>query len=250
MRHNKTKRVLTYWMDLFDNTAPDLSGFDSIETHATAEPIRRWPDRAAIQPAACRDLLSDLFILDASGSQPVYRLAGTSICALYGRELRRETFEEAFSGMDRRAVRSWVSRLGVDDYLVLICSRGETEAGDTVSLETLLMPLEHKGERDQRMLGLTVPCTQPHWLGVTPVVSQTVRSIRVIRPWENDAFKANWPFEVPAAARSTNRRSLDTAALGYDTALVDTNRPALPAEQAAAARQVAHLKVIEGGRSR
>lgn len=274
MRHNKTKKVLQYWMELFERTvpragvatspgaepAPDHGGLGKrILPHPVATPTltRRWPDRSDIQPAACRDLLPDMFILDSSGSQPVYRLAGTALCALYGREMRREAFDLAFEGWDRRAIHNWIARMGLDDYLILICSQAATDAGETVTLETLLMPLEHGGRPDVRVLGLTVACSRPHWLGITPITSQSVRSIRVIRPWESDAFKANWPFEIPDGIRETGRRSLDGVSL-ETVSLNQYHRPARPAAAPplapthtpglADARQIAHLKVIDGGR--
>jgi len=260
MRHNKTKKVLNYWMELLQSHQFPTAGQnrDSSDHSAFAAHVRRWPDRSDIQPAACRDLLPDMFILDTGGSQPVYRLAGTALCSLYGREMRREAFDLAFEGWDRRAVHNWISRMGIDDYLILICSQAATDSGETVALETLLMPLEHGGKPDQRILGLTVACSPPHWLGITPITSQTVRSIRVIRPWEDDAFKANWPFEIPDGLRDGGRRKLDGTSL--DTVSLkeyrpmghsNTSAPSLSPTHTpglADARQIAHLKVIDGGR--
>ncbi|MEO0546128.1 MAG: PAS domain-containing protein [Pseudomonadota bacterium] len=254
MRHNKTKKVLGYWMELLDQAAPIASVKIEDGPTPASSPVavptltRRWPDRADIQPAACRELLPDMFILDSEGSQPVYRLAGTALCALYGREMRRETFDLAFEGWDRRAVHNWIARMGVDDYLILICSRAETDGGDAVTLETLLMPLEHNGQNDQRILGLTVPCSTPHWLGITPITSQSVRSIRVIRPWESDAFRANWPFEVPDGLRDGGRRRLDGRSLDTVSLNKYQGTPTI-APNLDDARQIAHLKVIDGGRS-
>ena len=54
---------------------------------------RPAPERADIEPGAIRQVLSDTFILelDAADSHS-FRLAGTRVCALFGRELKGESF--------------------------------------------------------------------------------------------------------------------------------------------------------------
>src|SRR5215469_2101579 len=52
---------------------------------------RPAPERAEIEPGAIRHVLSDALILglDAGTGHP-FRLAGTRMCALFGRELKNE----------------------------------------------------------------------------------------------------------------------------------------------------------------
>ncbi len=47
---------------------------------------RPAPDSADLHPAAIRSCLADLFVLDCEPGYP-FRLAGTSVCALFGHEL-------------------------------------------------------------------------------------------------------------------------------------------------------------------
>ena len=56
---------------------------------------RQAPDRSEIDPGAIRTSLPDLFLLglDAERLYP-FRLAGMSVCALFGRELRDAAFTE------------------------------------------------------------------------------------------------------------------------------------------------------------
>ena len=56
---------------------------------------RPAPERADIVPGPIRHLLSDVFILtlDREAGHP-FRLAGTRLCALFGRELKGERFIE------------------------------------------------------------------------------------------------------------------------------------------------------------
>ena len=54
---------------------------------------RTAPERGEIEPSAIRRALGDVFILefDRRGGHP-FRLAGTRVCALFGRELKNEPF--------------------------------------------------------------------------------------------------------------------------------------------------------------
>ena len=134
-------------------------------------------------PAQCRSLLGEMFILDTSNGEAKYRLAGTKLCGLYGRELKLERFSHAYDDTDELAVDNWASRLAEDDYLALLCSTAFNEDRQRLNLETLLMPLSHNGRTGQRVLGITVACEAPAWLGTKPLVSQTIRSVRVLHPW-------------------------------------------------------------------
>ena len=52
---------------------------------------RLAPERADIEPSAIRQVLGDTFVLAAdSVAQHPFRLAGTRLCALFGRELKSE----------------------------------------------------------------------------------------------------------------------------------------------------------------
>jgi hypothetical protein len=54
---------------------------------------RAAPERGDIEPGDIRGVLADTFILafDAPASHP-FRIAGTRVCALFGRELKGEAF--------------------------------------------------------------------------------------------------------------------------------------------------------------
>ncbi len=253
MRQKKTKAMLKYWMELYENAGNEA---DKGKTF-------NWPERSDVQPSACRSLLGEMFILDTSVSKAAYRLAGTKLCALYGRELKNEEYCDIFSGKDRTSAENWITSLGRDGYAVLICSTGETFTERTVNLETLLLPLSHHGEPNSRILGITVATEMPQWLGSIPIARQTIRSVRVIRPWEEQrgiasAFRSNWPFDVPATiARDRGdppARQKPRKIDARDFGLLTSPRRAEPhhgdhSEIPPTGRQVAHLTVFDGGRS-
>jgi len=53
----------------------------------------RAPDRSEIEPNAVRGLLGDIFVLscDAAAGYP-FRVAGTRVCALFGRDMKDKSF--------------------------------------------------------------------------------------------------------------------------------------------------------------
>src|ERR1041385_2948003 len=58
---------------------------------------RRAPERGEIEPSAIRRALGDIFILEFDGrAGHPSRLAGTRVCALFGRELKNEPFLNLF----------------------------------------------------------------------------------------------------------------------------------------------------------
>src|SRR6202011_5940115 len=65
----------------------------------------RAPDRSEIEPGAVRELLGDIFVLsyDASAGYP-FRVAGTRVCALLGRDLKDRSFSALFATDGRREI--------------------------------------------------------------------------------------------------------------------------------------------------
>ena len=238
MRQKNTKQMLNYWLNLYWQ-AGNSAGQNS-------QPI--WPSRDDVQPSECRSLLGNMFILERNGPNVDYRLAGTNLCHMYGRELKQETFAEAFVGDDQRSAESWVHRLGLDDYIVLICTLGETEYNDVVNIETLLLPLTHNDQPGNRILGITTPCETPSWLGATPIIGQSIRSVRILRPWE-DAGSHFQPlqFDAPKDVFGTRRSNDHSPNIFMD--LKKSVAEEAAAHEFSGIKQVKHLRVIEGGRA-
>lgn len=247
MRQMNTKKMLDYWLDLFWQAG------NSGEAHG---PII-WPERSDIQPSECRTLLSNTFILEQDGPNVEYRLAGTGLCGMYGRELKQETFAEAFVGEDQRSADSWAYRIGLDDYIVLICSVGQTASGRTINLETLLLPLNHHGKAGDRVLGITTPCENPVWLGIEPIVEQSIRSVRILRPWEDPLYQDRsepHSTDAPPAAAAHHPRTGQPMAtrrsdLNAPSIFADNGTPGAEIASLHAPRRVGHLTIIDGGRN-
>src|SRR5437763_6514455 len=67
--------------------------------------LNRAPDRSEIEPGAVRDLLGDIFVLsyDPAAGYP-FRVAGTRVCALLGRDQKGASFAGLFTQACRREI--------------------------------------------------------------------------------------------------------------------------------------------------
>ncbi len=233
MRHTRTRQMLAHWMELMCETG--------VQTDATNRFI--FPERSDVEPARVAPLLGDMFILDTQNAAPTYRLAGTRLCATMGREMKDEEFGSTFLGPDQEIAENWLWGMSADDHIVLLCSDGKNSEGQTVPLETLLMPLMHHGRRHHRVLGTTVALDAPYWLGSAPVIGQTIRSVRVLRPW--DETPALSPDLVDTSATAPRRPRLGSPELIHHS---DDVIP-FAAEPQSTEKRRASLRVIEGGRT-
>jgi hypothetical protein len=123
------------------------------------------PTRADIEPGAIRRVLADTFILSGDprrGHQ--FRIAGTRVCALFGRELKGEAFLDLWSAVSRNEMRTLLAIVTDEAVGVVASAAGMSAAGAVLSLELLLLPLSY-GRSDERLLGAVAPSEPPLWLG-------------------------------------------------------------------------------------
>jgi hypothetical protein len=141
------------------------------------------PDRDAIDPSAIRAILGDTYIL---GQEPVgeaaVRLAGTRLCALFGRELKGATFLDLWSAASRAEVRRMIDHSGSDASGVIAGVTGETDEGEVIRLEWLLLPLRHDRRLGARYIGVLAPHAVPGWIGARAIAAMTLGSWRRIGP--------------------------------------------------------------------
>ncbi|MCA1300052.1 PAS domain-containing protein [Stappia indica] len=216
MKHPVTQRLYEYW--------DGLRG------------ARPAPDRSEIEPGRIRNILGDTFILEVLGQDTYrFRLAGTRLCALHCRELKNRNILRGWSEEDHEALSTLLAATSEDAAAAVIGLTGYTERRQSVDMEMLLLPLHIPGEGCSRVLGSCVALEQPYWAGMHPILSQTIKSVRLLWPDERPAFLST------AAPQSRLPRS----------GIV----PAVTAAEAASAmlptfgaRQVQHLTVIDGGK--
>ena len=128
---------------------------------------RPAPERGEIEPSAIRRALGDVFILefDRRAGHP-FRLAGTRVCALFGRELKNEPFLNLWDEETRVQVAQLLAVVADEVSGAVAGVKGRTGEGWPQDLELVLLPLAQRGDTHARMIGALTPLNAPFWLGV------------------------------------------------------------------------------------
>ena len=153
---------------------------------------RAAPERGEIEPSAIRKALGDVFILefDRLAGHP-FRLAGTRVCALFGRELKNERFIDLWDAGDRAALADLVDGIADEATGVVASAQGRTAEGWAQDVELVMLPLSHRGDTHARMIGALAPLSAPFWLGTAKLGALTLGTVRHLDPAR----------EAPTAAR-------------------------------------------------
>lgn len=136
---------------------------------------RPAPERAEIEPGAIRNVLSDAFILalDGGAGHP-FRLAGTRICALFGRELKGEPFLTLWAAGSQPTILDLLTILETERVGTVAGVTAQSAAGDPIELELLLLPLSAARPSLARTIGVLAPLKIPNWLGSSPIGALTL----------------------------------------------------------------------------
>jgi hypothetical protein len=142
---------------------------------------RSAPERNEIEPGAIRQVLSDAFILalDGGGGFP-FRLAGTRVCALFGRELKGESFIGLWAAASQPTVGDLLSILDHERVGTVAGVTAQSADGEPIDLELLMLPLAASRPSLARTIGVIAPLQIPSWLGSSPVGALTLGGRRHI----------------------------------------------------------------------
>ncbi|GIL00313.1 MAG: PAS domain-containing protein [Alphaproteobacteria bacterium] len=203
MRQKGSNRLFEYW-----NT---LRG------------TRPAPERGEIEPGDIREMLGDTFILEVAAQMRTiaFRLAGTRLCAAYGRELKGLGFLALWDEEANFAIAKTVRRVYRDYQPMLVSYTAATAEGHFVEFEMVLLPLMPVADGNARILGLASPRKVPYWFGAEPLVVNHLRHLRTI-----ETTVAAPPL-APAEVREAGAPSAEDRR-----------------------RRVAHLTVLDGGRGK
>jgi|SRR5271166_4093075 len=118
----------------------------------------RAPDRSAIEPGDIRELLGDIFVLsyDTHAGFP-FRVAGTRVCALFGRDLKDKSFLTLFSPESRREIEDIATVVAEETLGALAGVTATTPSGGRAHLELLLLPFNARAHMPISMTGLLAP---------------------------------------------------------------------------------------------
>jgi len=142
---------------------------------------RAAPERGEIEPGAIRQVLSDAFVLalDGAAGHP-FRLAGTRVCALFGRELKSEPFIGLWAAASQPVIGDLIAILNDERVGTVAGVTAQSSTGEPIELELLLLPLSANRPSLARTIGVLAPLKIPHWLGASQIGPLTLGSRRHI----------------------------------------------------------------------
>ncbi len=143
MKHPSSREFFAYW--------DEKRG----EAHA--------PDRSAIEPGAVRELLGDIFVLsyDGAAGHP-FRVAGTRVCALLGRDLKDRSFSALFAPDARREIEDIIAVVAEETLAAVAGITATSEDGSPTHLELLLLPFSARAHTPLSLTGLLAPFESGH----------------------------------------------------------------------------------------
>lgn len=182
MRQTAAKSIFSYWQSI------------------TGDAIA--PARIAIQPRALKSHLPDLFILERLDRAVfAFRLAGTRLCARYGRELRDHDFVRLWPSAQQGFVLEALHRCLQTPQPVKMTGFASTLDGAAVAIEILLLPLADADGQVTRILGAMLPANDLALREGAIFISQTIERIADADEAELGLTAASVAF---AGARETN----------------------------------------------
>jgi len=136
------------------------------------------PDRSEIEPDAVRELLGDVFVLacDPTADYP-FRVAGTRICALLGRDLKGHGFAALFAPASRREIEDVLGIVAEETLAIVAGVTATASDGATAPLELLLLPFNPRAHSPLSMTGLLAPFDD---LGAGTLANFELTSWRII----------------------------------------------------------------------
>jgi hypothetical protein len=138
MKHPSSRAFFAYW--------------DRMRGHARA------PERSDIEPSDIREHLADIFVLSCNDAQGYpFRVAGTRVCALFGRDLKETSFSALFSADARREIEEIVAVVAEDTLPAVAGVTAASPRGITTHLELLLLPFNARAHEPISLTGLLAP---------------------------------------------------------------------------------------------
>ena len=138
MKHPSNREFFAYWDDKRGDS--------------------RAPERSDIEPGAVRELLGDIFVLayDRDAGYP-FRVAGTRVCALLGRDLKDQSFSSLFAADSRREIEDIIGCVAEEMLAAVAGVSATSENGSLAHLELLLLPFNTPAHSPVSLTGLLAP---------------------------------------------------------------------------------------------
>ena len=121
------------------------------------------PDRSDVEPSAVRELLGDIFVLSCDNTDAYpFRVAGTRVCALFGRDMKDESFPALFGRQHRREIEEIISAVAEEMLPAVAGLTAASPDGHETHLELLLLPFNSRAHMPVSLTGVLAPFETEH----------------------------------------------------------------------------------------
>ena len=160
--------------------------------HPTSRALFRFWESARGEMAAAKKqdldlkeiahILPYLCILERDLHKPAYiwRLAGTGICQLFGKELTGQSVLEDWPDFEKQAMASSFDMVVATMQPAVARFKAVSELGSEIGVEFVSFPIQDSNTGAIQILGATVPFHSPAWLGTQNLVSFELSAMRKI----------------------------------------------------------------------
>ena len=170
MKHRSTIAIFSEWQRL-------------AASHDSSGGKLHLPKREAVEPRKLGRALSDLYFLEPNANgELTFRLAGTRICALFGRELKGTRLLSLWPERDRPALDELTQSVAALQVPALSLHDGISLSGRSITFEMFLAPLETSKTAGPCLLGSIAVLDNVAWLGADPIVLGHLNSVEPLAP--------------------------------------------------------------------
>ncbi len=138
------------------------------------------PKRVEIIPSAIGHILPVTFILEKRATEKLhFRLAGSKLCEIFGREFRSLDFLDCWPSDERPILSTYLSQLLTDGTIVSIVFQAKSSNDHIGDFEMLFLPMIHGGSTIDRILGSISPIGDIPWLGLTELDFHEITEVHI-----------------------------------------------------------------------
>lgn len=138
------------------------------------------PKRVEIIPSAIGHILPVTFILEKRATEKLhFRLAGSKLCEIFGREFRSLDFLDCWPADERPILSTYLSQLLTDGTIVSVVFQAKSSNDHIGDFEMLFLPMIHGGSTIDRILGSISPIGDIPWLGLTELDFHEITEVHI-----------------------------------------------------------------------
>lgn len=161
--HPKTRSLFQIW--------------DTIRRGKTA------PRRDELDLRAIKDLLANVAVIEQHPSKSSYpfRLAGTALRKVFGKELTGTDFLSLWSQVEQDTILELAALVVSKHQPATVRFKGFARDGRAEGIEMIMLPMVTTQQNETQIIAVIAPLTGPYWLGVHPILRNELISHRLIR---------------------------------------------------------------------